>query len=378
MNLDRIEDAIAAIADGEMVVVVDDDDRENEGDLIMAASAATPEKVAFMIRHTSGILCAPLTVSEAQRLRLDPMVSTNDAPLATAFTVSVDYRFGLTTGISAEERCNTVRALANGNAGSGDFVRPGHVFPLVAREGGVLMRTGHTEAATDLARLAGLPQVGLLAELVNDDGTMQRGAQVAKFAEDHDLRIISVADIVAYRQRREQLVERLTEFPVDTRIGPARGLVYSTPFDDIQHLALVFGKISPETKETGVITRLHRENVVEDVFGQGAMLDIALDRIAAAGQGVLVYLREGGAGVPAMGWQKTAKTDVVPPSELPSGEGAQSEAIREEEWRDIGLGAQILRDIGLTSIRLITNKERHFIGLAGFGIEIVSTDLVQD
>ncbi len=377
MKLDRIEDAIAAVAAGEIVVVVDDADRENEGDLIMAASAATPEKVAFMVRHTSGILCAPLIASEARRLRLDPMVSSNDAPLATAFTVSVDYRFGLTTGISAEERCNTVRALANGNAGSGDFVRPGHVFPLVAREGGVLMRTGHTEAAVDLARLAGLPQVGLLAELVNDDGTMQRGAQVADFANDHQLRIISVADIVAYRQRREQLVERIAEFPVGTRIGAARGIVYSTPFDDIHHLALIFGDISAKNGN-GIITRLHRENVVEDVFGHSAMLDIALDRIAAAGQGVLVYLREGGAGVPAMGWRKSAQAEAHSPSGTAPGEGAQSEAIREEEWRDIGLGAQILRDIGLSSIRLITNKERHFIGLAGFGIEIVSTDLIQD
>ncbi|VAW10225.1 3,4-dihydroxy-2-butanone 4-phosphate synthase / GTP cyclohydrolase II [hydrothermal vent metagenome] len=374
MKLDRIEDAITAIAAGEIVVVVDDDDRENEGDLIMAAAAATPEKVAFMIRHTSGILCAPLTAANAQRLRLDPMVSANDAPLATAFTVSVDYRFGLTTGISAEERCNTVRALANDNAGSGDFVRPGHVFPLVAREGGVLMRTGHTEAAVDLARLAGLPQVGLLAELVNDDGTMQRGAQVADFARAHSLRIISVADIVAHRQRREQLVERIAEFAVQTRIGAARGIVYSTPFDDIHHLALVFGDISASPKD-GVITRLHRENVVEDVFGRSAMLDIALDRIAAAGQGVLVYLREGGAGVPAMGWDQSSRTDTAPAS---AGEGAQSEAIRQEEWRDIGLGAQILRDLGLASIRLITNRERHFIALAGFGIKIATTDLVQD
>lgn len=377
MKLDRIEDAITAIAAGEIVVVVDDDDRENEGDLIMAASAATPGKVAFMIRHTSGILCAPLTGTEARRLRLDPMVSANDAPLATAFTVSVDYRFGLTTGISAEERCNTVRALANGNAGSGDFVRPGHVFPLVAREGGVLMRTGHTEAAVDLARLAGLPQVGLLAELVNDDGTMQRGSQVTEFAAEHNLRIISVADIVAHRQRREQLVERIAEFEVQTRIGAARGIVYSTPFDDIHHLALVFGDISAKNDE-GVITRLHRENVVEDVFGQSAMLNISLDRIAAAGQGVLVYLREGGAGVPAMAWQKGVRFDTPPAAEPAPGEGAQSEAIREQEWRDIGLGAQILRDIGLASIRLITNKERHFIGLAGFGIEIASTDLVQE
>ena len=377
MTLDRIEDAIAAIAAGEIIVVVDDDDRENEGDLIMAASAATAEKVAFFIRYTSGILCTPLNGDQAHRLRLDPMVSANDAPLATAFTVSVDYREGLTTGISAEERCNTVRALANGNVGGGDFVRPGHVFPLVAREGGVLMRTGHTEAAVDLARLAGLPQVGLLAELVNDDGTMKRGPQVTEFATEHNLRIISVADIVAYRQRREQLVERIAEFPVETRIGPANGIVYSTPYDDIHHLALVFGDVTAPS-EDGILTRLHRENVVEDVFGASDMLDTSLDRIAKRGQGVLVYLREGGAGVPAMAWPQSSIGLAEASPSAPAGEGIASAAVREQEWRDIGLGAQILRDIGLDSIRLITNRERHFIALAGFGLKIASTDLVQD
>jgi 3,4-dihydroxy 2-butanone 4-phosphate synthase / GTP cyclohydrolase II len=176
MKLNAVEEAIAAIAAGELVVVVDDDDRENEADLIMAAGRATPERIAFMIRHTSGILCAPLPPEEARRLRLDPMVANNDAPLGTAFTVSVDSRYGLTTGISAEERCNTVRALADGNMGASDFVRPGHVFPLIARDGGVLMRSGHTEAAVDLARLAGLPPTGVLAELVNDDGTVKKGS----------------------------------------------------------------------------------------------------------------------------------------------------------------------------------------------------------
>src|SRR6267142_4408807 len=203
----RVEAVIAAFARGEIVVVADDDDRENEGDLFVAAAMCTPEKMAFIIRNTSGIVCAPLAVEQAKRLHLDPMVAANDAPLGTAFTVSVDVRHGLSTGISAEERSNTVRALANGNSGATDFVRPGHVFPLVGKEGGVLMRSGHTEACIDLCQLAGLPPVGVLAELMNDDGTVMRGAGVSAFAERHRLTRISIADLIAYRQVRDKLVK---------------------------------------------------------------------------------------------------------------------------------------------------------------------------
>src|SRR5437868_6068507 len=205
----RVEEIIAAFARGELVVVTDDDDRENEGDLFVAASLCTPEKMAFIIRNTSGIVCAPLSATEAKRLHLDPMVAANDAPLGTAFTVSVDVRHGLTTGISAEERTNTVRALANGNSGAADFVRPGHVFPLVAKDGGVLMRSGHTEACVDLCRLAGLPPVGVLSELMNDDGTVMRGPQVAAFATRHGIKTLSIADLIAYRQTRDKLVKRV-------------------------------------------------------------------------------------------------------------------------------------------------------------------------
>src|SRR5712691_6836748 len=214
-----VEEIAAAFGRGEIVVVADDDDRENEGDLFVAASMCTAEKMAFIIRHTSGIVCAPLSVDEAKRLHLDPMVALNDAPLGTAFTVSVDVRHGLTTGISAEERTNTVRALANGNSGAADFVRPGHVFPLVAREGGVLMRSGHTEACVDLCRLAGLAPVGVLAELMNDDGTVMRGPDVAAFAAKHKLVQVSIAELIAYRQNRDKLVERVGEFHVASEIG---------------------------------------------------------------------------------------------------------------------------------------------------------------
>src|ERR1700712_1091329 len=217
---DSITEAIEAFARGEIVVVTDDDDRENEGDLVVAASLCTPEKMAFIIRNTCGIVCAPLTSGEARRPRLDPMVASNDAPLGTAFTVTVDVKHGLTTGISAEQRTNTVRALANNNMGAADFVRPGHVFPLVAKEGGVLMRSGHTEAAVDLCKVAGLPPVGVICELVNkDDGTVMAGAQIHEFARAHGLKRISVADLIAYRRAREKLVERVATLPVDTIAG---------------------------------------------------------------------------------------------------------------------------------------------------------------
>src|SRR6266436_8506685 len=209
----HVEEVAAAFGRGEIVVVADDDDRENEGDLFVAATLCTPEKMAFIIRHTSGIVCVPLAPEEARRLHLDPMVALNDAPLGTAFTVSVDVRHGLTTGISAEERSNTVRALANGNSGASDFVRPGHVFPLVAREGGVLMRSGHTEACIDLCRLAGLPPVGVLSELMHDVGTVMRGPGVADFAAAHGLKRVTIADLIAYRRVREKVVERIGEIP---------------------------------------------------------------------------------------------------------------------------------------------------------------------
>ena len=231
--------------------------------------------MAFIIRHTSGIVCAPLPLAEARRLRLDPMVSLNDAPLGTAFTVSVDVRHGLTTGISAEERTNTVRALANGNMGASDFVRPGHVFPLIAKDGGVLMRSGHTEACVDLCRLAGVAPVGVLAELVNDNGTVMKGKQVIDFAKKHKLQFLTVADLIAYRQSREKLVERVATFQVDTQIGPLQGHAFVTPFDIVNHYAFVHGEIGDGRE---VLTRLHRADVVGDVLGGGKVVSAALGR----------------------------------------------------------------------------------------------------
>ena len=353
-----VTEAIEAVARGEIVIVTDDDDRENEGDLVVAASLCTPEKMAFIIRNTCGIVCAPLTTADARRLRLDPMVASNDAPLGTAFTVSVDTRHGLTTGISAEQRTNTVRALANNNMGASDFVRPGHVFPLIAKEGGVLMRSGHTEAAVDLCRLAGLPEVGVICELANDDGTVMKGEQIEAFAATHRLKRISVADLIAHRQSREKLVERLGTFPVRTEHGHLTGYAYSTPFEEVQHYAFVLGRIGDGRD---ILARLHRANVLTDVLGGGQTIRASLERFAKEGRGVLVYLRDGTAGVPLTSFSEKR-------------EGSDEE--RNRLWREIGLGAQILRDLGVSSIRNLATGSRSYVGLSGFGIEIVANELV--
>jgi 3,4-dihydroxy 2-butanone 4-phosphate synthase/GTP cyclohydrolase II len=352
-----VQEVLQAFAAGELVVVTDDEDREGEGDLIVAASLCTAEKMAFIIRHTSGIVCAPLAPEEARRLHLDPMVALNDAPLGTAFTVSVDVRHGLTTGISAEERTNTVRALANGNFGPSDFVRPGHVFPLVAREGGVLMRSGHTEACVDLCRLAGVSPVGVLAELMNDDGTVMRGGELAEFAQQHKLQRITIAELIAFRQARDKLIERVGEFPVASEIGTLTGYAFLTPFDQVHHMAFVHGRIADGNN---VLTRLHRANIISDVFGGAKLIHQVLARFKAEGRGVLV-LRDGTAGVPVISIPKSG--------ESPSGEA------RTRQWREVGLGAQILKDLGVNSIRLITSsRPTTYVGLSGFGIEIVGTE----
>jgi 3,4-dihydroxy 2-butanone 4-phosphate synthase / GTP cyclohydrolase II len=347
-----VPEAIQAIARGEIVIVTDDDDRENEGDLICAASLCTPEKMAFIIRHCCGIVCAPIVGDVARKLQLQPMVAVNDAPLGTAFTVSVDVRHGMTTGISAEQRCNTVRALANGNMGAGDFVRPGHVFPLIAQDGGVLMRSGHTEAAVDLCRLAGLPPVGVICELANDDGTVMSGTQIDVFAQEHKLKRISVADLIAHRQAREKLVERVNTIAIEGPNGPLTAYAYVTPFDPVQHFAFVEGDIGDGRD---VPTRLHRVDIIGDVIAGGKTIRNTFSRFKKEGRGVLVYLRDGTAGVPL---------------NIASGPSSDSEAQRTKEWREIGLGAQILRDLGISSIRLCTSSPFKYVGLSGFGIEI--------
>jgi 3,4-dihydroxy 2-butanone 4-phosphate synthase/GTP cyclohydrolase II len=271
--------------------------------------------------------------------------------------VTVDVRHGLTTGISAEQRSNTVRALANNNMGAADFVRPGHVFPLIAKDGGVLMRSGHTEAAVDLCRLAGLPPVGVICELANDDGTVMKGEQIDAFAKTHDLKRISVADLIAYRQAREKLVERIATFPVETPWGSFTGYAYSTPFDSVQHMALVYGRIG---EGANIPVRLHRANALTDVFEGGKAVGAAMRRFVKEGRGVLVYLRDGTAGVPT--------------THFPESEATASEAMRSNQWREVGLGAQILKDLGVASIRNLSSSNRSYVGLSGFGIDLLAEE----
>ncbi|GHC71455.1 3,4-dihydroxy-2-butanone-4-phosphate synthase [Limoniibacter endophyticus] len=360
----KVVEAIRAFENGEIVVVMDDDGRENEGDLIVSAVHCTPEKMAFIVRYTSGIVCAPMTRETARRFNLTPMVAENDAPHSTAFTVSVDFKHGTTTGISADDRTLTVRNLANSNAGASDFVRPGHIFPLVAREGGVLMRSGHTEAAVDLCKLAGLPEVGVICELVNDDGSVMRGPQVSQFAETHKLKQVSVADLISYRQRRETLVQRVESFDIETPAGPAKAHAYRLPWEEMHHLVVVYGDIRDGQD---VPVRLHPENVAADVFGEKTRLDGIMQTMAQEGRGVIVYLREGSVGTQRNARQRPSNDD----------REAHEEALRREsEWREIGLGAQILKDLGISSIRLLTSRERHYVGLEGFGIAIAKTELI--
>jgi 3,4-dihydroxy 2-butanone 4-phosphate synthase/GTP cyclohydrolase II len=355
---DPIQEVLRAFAHGELVVVTDDDDREGEGDLIVAASLCTAEKMAFIIRHTSGIVCAPITGEDARRLRLDPMVAHNESSHTTAFTVSIDYKPDGGTGISADERASCCRALANPNAGANDFARPGHVFPLIARDGGVLLRSGHTEAAVDLCKLSGLPPVGVISELMNDDGTVMKGEQVARFAAAHNLKHVTIADMIAYRQAREKLIERVATFTTESPIGPLQGYAYRSPFDSIAHVAFVYNGIGDGKN---VLTRFHKPNIVKDIFTAPKRMQVVLEHFKKAGSGVLVYLRDGAAGVPV----------------APLPEENSAEADRNRQWREVGVGAQILRDLGVTSIRHLTSSVHDYKGLSGFGIEIVSNEQLE-
>jgi 3,4-dihydroxy 2-butanone 4-phosphate synthase/GTP cyclohydrolase II len=294
-------------------------------------------------------------------------VATNRDPKRTAFTVSVDYRVGLTTGISADERTNSLNALANDNCIAADFLRPGHVFPLISRTGGVLIRSGHTEAATDLARMAGLPEVGVLAEIVNDDGTVKRLPALIDFAREHGLTIVSIADLIEHRMRTESFVQRIESFAVATPIGVATAYIYATPFDETQHLAVAIGDV---TGGAGVPCRIHHEQPLRDLFQSQRSqrwLDVALEQFAAERRGILIYVRD----------------PRITMLEGPAGGGGDdrdrhaSSRARQERWREIGLGAQILRDLGVLSIKLIATQHRQYVGLAGFGIEIAATEIVE-
>src|SRR2546423_1917814 len=354
--LASIDEGLRAIAAGELVVVGDGEARENEGDLIMAAELATPEKLAFMIRHTSGIICQPMTGDRLDQLDLPQMVEQNTESKRTAFTVSVDAREGTTTGVSAEDRSRTVTALADPATRADDFLRPGHIFPLRYREGGVLKRAGHTEAAIDLARLAGLRPAGILAELTADDGAMMRMPELERFASEHDLRLITVADLIAYRYRNERIVERERESRVATEHGTWTYHLYRSSLYPGEHLALVMGEIDPDQP---VLTRVHRACLAGDVFQSrvctcGAKLRASLRRITAEKNGGLVYLR--GPESHAFGRHETTE--------------AREQPDQDRVWREHGLGAQILQDLGVRRMRLMSNTSASFAALSGFGLEI--------
>jgi 3,4-dihydroxy 2-butanone 4-phosphate synthase/GTP cyclohydrolase II len=370
MPFTTIERAIDAIARGEAVIVVDDANRENEGDLIIAAEKTTPETMAFMIRHTSGVICMPLEGHRLDELQLPMMVSENTTAYRTAFTVSVDAKRGTTTGISAGDRATTVRALIDPATRPDDLARPGHIFPLRYRDGGVLKRAGHTEAAVDLARLAGLSPGGVLAEIVNDDGTMARLPELERFAAAHGLELISIADLIRYRRHREKLVRRISEARIPTKYGEFTAYVFESLLDGTEHMAFVRGEVAGKQD---VLVRVHSECLTGDVFGSircdcGLQLDLALERVAIEGEGVIVYLRgHEGRGI-GLGHKLRAYTlqdqgrDTVE---------ANVELGFPIDSREYGIGSQILVDLGITTMRVMTNNPAKYGGLEGYGLEIV-------
>lgn len=365
-----IEDIIAAISRGEIVIMVDDEDRENEGDLIMAAQFATAEKIAFIVRHTSGVVVAPLTGERCDDLRLPLMVDNNTESHRTAFTISVDLLEGTTTGISAADRAATLRALADPKVIHSGFARPGHIFPLRARDGGVLKRAGHTEASVDLARLAGCEPAGIICEIQNDDGTMSRVPELKKFAKQHGLLISSIARLIEYRRHNERLVERIGSANVPTEWGNFECVAYRSTIDGIEHLAFVLGDVStPEP----VLTRVHSECLTGDVFGSlrcdcGPQLATAMQEVQKLGRGVIVYLRghEGrgiGIGHKIRAYSLQDKgLDTV---------DANLELGLPVDSREYGIGAQILADLGARELRLMTNNPAKYGGIAGYGLSVI-------
>jgi 3,4-dihydroxy 2-butanone 4-phosphate synthase/GTP cyclohydrolase II len=366
-----VDEILAELRAGRMVVMLDDEDRENEGDLIMAAQYATPEAVAFMIRHTSGIICVPMAPEQLARLELPQMVPNNDEAYRTAFTVSVDYRFGTSTGVSSSDRAATIRALVDPGSSAQDFARPGHIFPLRPRRGGVLIRAGHTEAAMDLCMLAGLQPAGVLCELMNDDGTMARRAEIEVFAREHALKIGTIADLIRYRLRNERTVERVSEQTVQTQFGEFHLVAYEDRVQHGVHLALVRGRLD---QKVAPLVRVHVADTLRDLLGisgdaRAWTLRAALERVAQSGNGVVVILRE-----PEDPQELTEALRALTPAGAPQGAAApvkQPPAAARAVLRTYGIGAQILKDLGVRRMRVLSApKQMH--GISAFDLEVES------